>query len=82
MENVDWIPVRISKGMFSDEYAVTLKNAAGLEVSLFADKHLIKQEGNEAFLKVLLVRNEGAIKKVLLPTETFETGSCWLDVPR
>ena len=77
-----WIPVRVSEGMFSDEYAVTLESSEGREVSLFADKYLVRKEGEEAFLKVRLVQEGGNTQRVLLPTETFETGSCWLNVAR
>lgn len=77
-----WIPVTISDGMFSSEYAILLTLATGENVSFFVDRALVKKSGNDSLLRVLLV-NEDPIKKknlVLLPTETFETASRWVEV--
>ena len=78
-----WITVSTSSGMFSSEFAVSLKLADGREVSFFADKDLIKQTSDKSLLKVTLVNSDPGNHKelVLLPTETFETSSRWVEVP-
>ncbi len=77
-----WIPVIISDGMFSSEYAISLKLATGQDVSFFVDKVLIRKSGDNSLLKVLLINTDLNLKKnlVLLPTETFETASRWVEV--
>lgn len=79
-----WITVTASSGMFSDEFAVSIKLFDGRSVSLFANKRLVKEtDKGAAFLKVMLVNSDPTQKKelVLLPTETFETASRWVEVP-
>jgi hypothetical protein len=77
-----WIPVEISEGAFSSEYAITIKCFDGREVSLFADKNQIKLKNNQAYLLVTLISNNQKENKqtVLLPTETFETSSRWVEI--
>lgn len=77
-----WIPVTISEGMFSSEYAIMLKLATGQNVSFFVDKGLVKKSGNDCLLRVLLINTDPNKKRnlVLLPTETFETASRWAEV--
>ncbi len=77
---IEWIPVKISDGMFSNEYAVNIKTAEGRQVSLFADKGLVKEERDKAFLKVLCIKLQNGIRTVLLPSETFETLTRWINV--
>ncbi|MCI0491050.1 MAG: hypothetical protein L0229_31045 [Blastocatellia bacterium] len=77
-----WIPITTSSGMFSNEYAVSLELADGRLVSFFADKSLVKEDDGRALLKVFLVElypNQNK-QRVLLPTETFETASRWVEV--
>lgn len=78
-----WIPVTTSAGMFSAECAVSLRLVGGQEVSLFADRKLIKEEGGRSFLRVTLVDHDPVHRtdRVLLPTETFETATRWAEVP-
>ena len=79
LKNV-WIPVKeVSAGMFSNECAVSIILADGTEVSLFADKDLIENNGKGAFLKVTLIKKRE--KTVLLPSEAFETSTRWATVP-
>ena len=82
VSNEHWIPVATSSGMFSNEYAILLKLFTGQSVSLFADKGLVKEEPNGSLLKVILVNNFPDQHKqlVLLPSETFETASRWVEV--
>ena len=77
-----WIPVKISDGMFSSEYAISLKLATGENVSFFVDKILVRNTGDNSLLRVLLINRDLNKKKnlVLLPTETFETASRWVEV--
>jgi hypothetical protein len=77
-----WVPVDISEGMFSNEYAVSLKNYKGLSLSFYVDKELIKREKDKSFLKVISIyldKKEGR-QTILLPSETFETSSRWVDI--
>lgn len=70
-----------SEGMFSNEVAVTLESKDG-KVSLFADKDLIRRKGSASYLIVSLVRphEENGLTTVLLPSESFEKGTRWVDV--
>jgi len=80
--NEHWILVDTSSGMFSNEFAISIKLFDGKLVSLFADKRLVKQTDHGFMLKVCLVESDPSQKKelVLLPTETFETASRWVEV--
>lgn len=77
-----WIPVTTSSGMFSSEYAVSLKLVTGEAVSFFVDKGLVKETAGTCMLKVVLVDDypEEHKQRVLLPIETFETASRWVEV--
>ena len=75
-----WINVTVSKGMFSDEYAVKFKLYNGETVSFFAHKNLVKKENSKYKLRVYLVGKNKITKKVLLPVETFQTGSRWAEI--
>jgi hypothetical protein len=78
------IPVRASEGMFRDELSVSITLMDGRTVSLFADKSLIfiDDSGNH-LLETALISEDRASRKqvVLLPTETFETSSRYVEVP-
>jgi len=78
---IDWIPISLSKGMFSNEYAVTLDGVKD-KLSLYVDKDMVKEEKGKAFLKVIVIRKDDKEKKrvVLLPSETFETSSRWVNL--
>ena len=80
--NEHWIPVSISAGMFSSERAISLKLASGDVVSFFADEVLLKEEAGNSLLRVFRVDSDPAQhrQRVLLPTETFETASRWVEV--
>jgi len=68
--------------MFASEYAVEIQDGP-VKISLFADKSLVQERGDAFFLEVYLVPANGDAngRTVLLPTESFETGSRWLNVP-
>ena len=76
------IPCKVQPGMFESEYAVEIQDGPA-KISLFADKSLVQERGNSFFLEVYLVPTNGEAteRTVLLPTESFETGSRWLTVP-
>lgn len=80
---VKWIPVTVDDGMFTDEYAVTIRLFGGGNVSLFADKSMIREYEGVHHLKVTVMCKETCPDRmrVLLPSETFETSSPWVDVP-
>jgi hypothetical protein len=76
-----WLPVNISSGMFSNEFAVEITQNNGECISFFADGDLIKQKGNKQYLKVYEVGEENQGKKtILLPSEAFETASRWIEI--
>ena len=70
-----------SEGMFSNEVAVTLESKDG-KVSLFADKDLIREKGGDSYLIVnsAHLHETSNLMTVLLPSESFEKGTRWLDV--
>ncbi len=72
-----------SKGMFENEVAVMIE-ANDRNVSFFADLSLISKNENIDSLRAYSTCAEdpksGQLVRVLLPTETFETGSRWIDV--
>jgi hypothetical protein len=69
--------------MFSDEVAVQI-SIGGLSVSLFADKSLVEEHGGKSYLRVAFAGETGKPENrtILLPSESFETGSRWLSVPK
>ena len=77
-----WIPVEISQGMFPSELAVLITLKDGSNVSLFADKDIIKEEFGKQLLWVTIVEEDSVnkLKRVLLPTETIETATRWVEV--
>ena len=84
MENEQvMIPCKVSKGMFDTEYAVEITLSNGGKVSLFADKSLIQEIKGKTFLRANVVKKDegNGERRILLPSETFETGSRWLDMP-
>ena len=77
------IEVGVNTGMFSNEYAVSLKLIDDSTVTFFVDKNLITTKGKKHFLNVTLVKSDAKAhcSLVLLPSETFETSSRWVEVP-
>jgi hypothetical protein len=82
-KNVIWIPVKINDGMFTNEYAVKIELIDGATVSIFADKSMIQERKGVPHLRVTLIDRATCPNRmrVLLPRETFETSSPWVDVP-
>jgi len=78
-----WIPVGVTEGLFSDELIAKVKLANGENVSLFADKDVVKHNGDKNYLKVFATVKLEKVetRTVLLPTEAFETSSRWIEVP-
>lgn len=73
------IKVEIGEGMFSNENSVSIKLKNGGTVSLFASSSLIRNVEGQYLLAVNLFDVAGT-PKVLLPSETFETSSRWIEV--
>jgi hypothetical protein len=76
------LPCKVGAGMFSSEVAVELETD-GTVISMFVDKGLVVTKGDQSYLLVTEVGENGKPhhKTVLLPQEPFETGSPWLSVP-
>jgi hypothetical protein len=79
---ISYLSCKIGPGMFSNEYAVSITLVSGQMVSLFADKELIDVNGSDSHghLKVNIVENASGESVVLLPSETLETGTRWIQV--
>lgn len=76
-----WIPVSAREGLFDSEYAIAIPTANG-DISLFADKSIVKHEDGKDFLQVTHIGQDQQTGEdiMLLPTECFETGTRWLRV--
>jgi hypothetical protein len=79
-----WIPIEASSGMFSSEYAVSLETADGKNVSFFVDKALVQESTAGSTLRVTVVDSGPGqhTQRVLLPVETFETSSRWVELEK
>ncbi len=74
------VECEITDGMLDNECAVVIDAISG-KVSLFADRSLIDQEGVRPALRTSIRDTDRVLSgevEVLLPTETFETGSPWI----
>ena len=74
----------LGEGMFDNEYAVEIDLVDGQKVSLFADRALVvpRESSNNGYLKVSVVKEDGQVWTILLPSEAFETGSRWVQVKK
>jgi hypothetical protein len=74
------LPVDVAEGMFTNEVRVALRNAEGKELSLFADKTLIRTIDGRSYMVVLTADEQAKSHEasVLLPSEAFETSSRWV----
>jgi hypothetical protein len=74
----------LSQGMFDNEYAVEIDLFDGKKVSLFADSGLVTANGSEfsGYLMVNVIDVNRDVSTILLPSETFETGSRYVQVSR
>ena len=79
---IGWIPVQISPGALSSEWAIAI-HIVDKDLSLFADKSQVMQVGDAHQLRVTIMAiDEGNhTQTVLLPSECFENGSRWLILP-
>jgi hypothetical protein len=84
MNQLGQVACDLSEGMFENEYAVQVDLIDGKKVSLFADAELVRVNGSKesGYLRVNIVKDESPAPTILLPSETFETGSRWIQVPR
>lgn len=71
-------------GMFANEYAVEIQLLNGEKISIFADRGLVRTNGEQrtGYLTVEVVGESGDASTVLLPSEALETGSRWAQVPK
>jgi len=69
--NEYFAPVQVSQGMFSNEYAASMRLADNKEVSFFADKDLVVDRNGQTFLRAVLIKQKDGIVLLLLPVETF-----------
>ena len=74
-----WVACEIKNGLFDNEVAVSVKDRAGKTVSLFVDRALIDDHSNPNRLMVYFTVH-AQTPRALLPTESFETGSRWLEM--
>jgi hypothetical protein len=81
-ENKVLVKCETSEGMFSNEVAVMLQSNDGSKLSLFADEDLIEERNGDSYLIARLAHpaNGNNIATILLPSESFETGTRWVDV--
>ena len=75
-----WVDCEVKKGLFDSELAVVIQDSDGHELSLFVDKALVDSDATPKRLKVYFQHSDPP--RVLLPSESFETGSRWVDVKR
>lgn len=78
------IPCNLSQGMFGNEYAVEVELSDGKIVSFFADKGLVETNDSKesGYIKVSVVLCGEGTSKILLPSEAFESGTRWVEVPK
>lgn len=86
VEHFAWIPCVVSPGMFDSEYAAEIALANGQRVSFFVDRSLIQVTepgAKQGELRVTLVKGDApsSERTVLLPSEAFENGSRWAQIP-
>lgn len=69
--------------MFGDEYAVEISLRDGRIVSFFADSSLVQTNGTQesGYVRVSVIEDNGSVSKVLLPSEAFESGTRWAEIP-
>jgi hypothetical protein len=80
---VRWIPVKVEPGMFRTESLAHVTAFDSNTYSFFVDKTLIREHGAQSLLKVYfasMAKKHARFITVLLPTETIETSSRWLNV--
>jgi hypothetical protein len=76
-----WLRCSVYPGQFSVEYAVTVRQSDGMDVSLFVPQGLVEVEGIPAsnqplsgLIRVDLVEKQGELVLVHLPRQTLENG--------
>lgn len=74
-----WVACEIKNGLFDNEVAVSVKDRDGKTVSLFVDKGLVDDNSTPSRLMVYFPV-DSQTPRALLPTESFETGSRWLEM--
>ncbi len=75
-----YIPCEVRDGLFSNEYAVTVRDISGESVSFFADRELVKME-KQPLLRVRFVGQESPAQfVVMLPGSAMDAEQRYLRV--
>jgi hypothetical protein len=75
-----YLSCRVSRGLFSDERAVSGRDFRGVEFSLFVPEEVVESanlQGDESvdgWLKVEILDEQGGLLLVRLPGQAFENG--------
>jgi hypothetical protein len=76
-----YIPCEIKKGMFSTEYAVTVRDLSGETISFFADRELVKTDDRPLLqVRFLGFSDQVAGIIVLLPGSAMDADRRYLHV--
>jgi hypothetical protein len=75
-----WLRCKVAAGMTSGEYSIELETAEGKDVSLFAPEDYVDK--NKGLLKVNVLEDGSKSCLVYLPSEPFEVGSRFINVPK
>lgn len=76
------LKVKISDGIFSNEYEVSFKDSNGKSLTIFVDKTEVIEKGKDKFISVNSTDNQNETSNVLLPSETLETFTRWIKIPK
>ena len=82
-----WLRCHVYPGQFSVEYAVSVRQADGSDVSLFVPQDFIDSDGVPAadrpspgWIRVSLIQKQGELALICLPRQTLENGS-YITIP-
>jgi hypothetical protein len=78
--DVAWLSCKVAAGMTSGEYSIEVETAEGKDVSLFAPEDYVDK--NKSLLRVNVLENSQNSCLVYLPSEPFEVGSRFINVPK
>lgn len=76
------LKVKAGEGIFSNEYEVSFKDSNGRSLSIFIDKTEVVKNGKYTFISVNSIDNQDETYNILLPSETLETFTRWIDIPK
>lgn len=76
------LKVKTGEGIFSNEYEVSFKDSNGRALSIFIDKTEVIKNGKDTVISVNSIDNQDETHNILLPSETLETFTRWVDIPK